>query len=540
MILIAGIAAHAGCLHSIFYLDDWWQIRDSEFVEGGQWWGEPTLLLTHLSYYLTWKLAGFSSVAFHAGNLALHLLLALCVYWLGRSFLPRAEKSEWLRRDTVAWVAALIFAVHPLTTEITNYARARDHGLVALFSFLTAGFTALALRGSWRWAAAAVAAILAATFSKGPGFAHAALSCGLVALAFASREDWRGRFSRRSTKVTATLIGLLVLTVAFPVLRHLGRALAAEASLKPFLLHALTQSRVLPEYLWRMALPLQLCSDHLVALTKSFADITAWICAVGVIGLVAFDVLLWTRRRQPFALLLALALGPLLLRFLYNISELMVEYRVYPALPFVALLFAMPLCYLGSKMPRLGFVAIAVVLVSFIALSEQRSTEWRSAETLYAQIERLYPMQLRVLNCRSADDLRAERFEPVIQRHAEFNQRLEQVLAFNRASPTRVYENWISWLVAEQCMYVDALAKARSPALARAQLEVTARGMKTLQIVNPALWSAWEVTAAHLDLVEGKLDSAKDHFLAARPHWQKFPIDRELRAIDPTYLPTQP
>ncbi len=50
--------------------------------------------------------------------------------------------------DTVAWLAALIFVAHPLTSEITNYARARDHGFVALFSFLAAGFTALAARAA--------------------------------------------------------------------------------------------------------------------------------------------------------------------------------------------------------------------------------------------------------------------------------------------------------------------------------------------------------------------------------------------------------
>jgi len=63
-ILCVGAAAHGGCLHSTFYLDDWWQIHDSEYVEGGRWGSDPGPLFTHLSYYLTWKAAGVSTVAF--------------------------------------------------------------------------------------------------------------------------------------------------------------------------------------------------------------------------------------------------------------------------------------------------------------------------------------------------------------------------------------------------------------------------------------------------------------------------------------------
>jgi len=282
--------------------------------------------------------------------------------------------------------------------------------------------------------------------------------------------------------LTAIGAAALALLLMWPVITTLGSVFVAQVGTRQFALHALTQSRVLPQYLWRMLLPLNLCSDHLIAATKNFADLEAWICVAGALVLVTGCVFLWIKRQQPWALLLTLALAPLLLRWLYNITELMVEYRAYPATPFVAILLAIPLCRWGNRQPRAATAAAGLMLAFFIALSHHRSKDWRTPETLYAQIQRIYPLQLRVLNCRAADDLRHENFEAVLTRHAEFNQRLEEALKFNRGSPNRVYENWIAWLVAEQCMYTDALAQARSPALARQSLDVTERGMNQLML----------------------------------------------------------
>ena len=136
-------------------------------------------------------------MAFHFGNLVLHLLGALSVYWLARYLLavePQNRPADW---ETVAWLGALVFAVHPLCTEVTHYARARDHELLGCFSFLVAGWMALALRGKWLWGWAALAAVLGAALSKGPGLPQALLSAALVVLAFSTRERWRILFSNR-------------------------------------------------------------------------------------------------------------------------------------------------------------------------------------------------------------------------------------------------------------------------------------------------------------------------------------------------------
>jgi hypothetical protein len=535
VILLAGAAAHAGCLRAVFYLDDLWQIQDSEHVEGGLWWAEPTNILTNLSYYLTWRLAGFSPVAFHFGNLVLHLLGALSIYWLARYLLaadPDRRPADW---ETVAWLGALIFAVHPLCTEVTHYARARDHELVGFFSFLAAAWTALAVRRNWLWGTAALVAVLGAALSKGPGLPQALLSVALVVLAFSTRERWRILFSNRLLLVTAICAIVVTIWLVSGHIRSLLFTLAGE-DYKHFGVYALTQSRVLLQYVWRMVLPLKLCSDHLVQTTLDLSDIPAWICATFVLGLAAGIIFAWIRGWKPWAFILALSVAPLLLRLLYIVSEMMVEYRTYPAMPFVALSLAGLLCRWYQQQPRFATAAVCVLLGFFVGHAHRRSADWSSREALYSQILRLYPLQLRAMNGLSQDDLREQRYGPILDRHPEFLSRLNQALTFSETCPHRGYISWPLWLVVEECAVAEAIAHTKSPSLAREYHNLTAWKMNESQIDQTNLWSEWHLTAGRIALLGGDRRSALHEFVQARRDYRTpLPVDREIHKIIPAH-----
>lgn len=535
IIVLAGAAAHVGCLRAVFYLDDWWQIQDSQYVEGGLWWVEPSKILTNLTYYLTWRLAGFSPLAFHFGNLLLHLLGALFVYWLARYLLavePESRPADW---ETVAWLGALFFAVHPLCTEVTHYARARDHELVGFFSFLAAGWTALALRGKWHWSGAALLAVLGAALSKGPGLPQALVSTALVALAFSTPERWRLLFSSRLLLVTAVcaIVGSMWLVSGH--VRALLFILVGQRN-EQFGLHALTQCRVLPQYLWRMALPVRLCSDHLVQTTLDLSDVAAWVCATFTLAVVAGVIFAWVRGWKPWALILALGLAPLLLRWLYIASEMMVEYRTYPAMPFVAVSLGGLICYWYKQQPRAATASVCVLLGFFAVLAHRRSSDWSSREALYAQILRSYPLQLRAMNGLSQDDLRAQRYGAILDRHPEFLLRLKQALTITETCPHRGYISWPLWFVVEECAVAEAIAHTKNPRLAREYHNLTAGKMNEFQIRQADLWGEWHLTAGRIALLEGDRRSALQEFVQARRDYRTpVPVDREIREIIPAY-----
>ena len=92
--------------------------------------------------------------------------------------------------------------------------------------------------------------------------------------------------------------------------------------------YALTQSRVLGVYFWRVLVPSDLCSDHHIAWTKSWSDGPALVGLALVIAITLIVLNFACRHRSWFAVLCGLVLFHLYLRFGYSVDELMVESHV--------------------------------------------------------------------------------------------------------------------------------------------------------------------------------------------------------------------
>ena len=190
LIITATALAHLWCLGSQFYLDDMNQIRDSELVLRGKLLPLNLNSWTQLFFVIQYRLFGMSSVGFHAVNWLLHVAVACALFGFGQDFLI----GRW--PEGVALFGALLFAVHPLASEIPNYARTQDLAWVTLFSLLAAWAMLRYLRdGGWHLVQGSdgnlpllgranhrrnlilcTLAVAGATFSKGPGFFHAALA----------------------------------------------------------------------------------------------------------------------------------------------------------------------------------------------------------------------------------------------------------------------------------------------------------------------------------------------------------------------------
>jgi hypothetical protein len=267
--------------------------------------------LPYLTFWLNYKLFGISSPAFHATNLALHLVTALAVLYCADAFLRElgglSESGQSSRLPSVfAVAAALIFVVHPLTVEVTHYTRARDHGLVGLFAFLAAYGALRFLKGRLVWIFFLAPVIFLAAVSKEPGLPHAVLAIFLVAVFGSKREDWRRVISNRFTIVTCVVLCILAVIFYSSLLSPLVSALLKQTDDSRFGWHLLTQARVFWGYLQLMVLPTTLCADHLVAWTRSTKDVTAWI-GIGGIGVAMIGTLvLWRKGYLIVALFLAL------------------------------------------------------------------------------------------------------------------------------------------------------------------------------------------------------------------------------------------
>ena len=493
-IIGACFVAHIWCLGSQFYLDDMAQIRDSEYVRQLWFWQQRTNAWTFLWYELQAMLFGVSPIGFHAFNWLLHTAIACVIYVSGRDYLRGSAP------DGVAWFGALLFAVHPLASEIPNYARTQDLAWVTLFSLLAAWQLFRAMHaGTWKNLLGALLCIAGASFSKGPGFLHASVMCAVIGLAFTTRQHWQ--LVRKYVWIPCVLavVGLAALW-KFDML-----ARAAHWSEPRVIGHAYTIGRVFWEFAWRAVLPIHLSADHHIQETLiqpgsvfRTADTTAlWAMLGMVLFAIACVVLVCRKNTRVVGVCFFLFVGTMLMRVLYFIPEFMPEYRIYPGLPWLCLGSAILLATAWRAMFRSSPLIPAVLLLGvFAVMSAQRSFLFHDLNDLMADVLRQYPGQARAIWILQRNDFEAGRLQQVIERQQrQFPKVREAFLQENRRlAPRRELPSGHFAMAEVGCwgIYAQAVAKLQSPSAGLREinkLEAYMQAMHIEQETNAIHWS---------------------------------------------------
>ena len=490
-IIAASALAHLWCLGSQFYMDDATGIRDNEGLRSGELFRGVLLGWTHFWYTVQFRAFGMSPVGFHAVNWLLHTAVACVLFGLGRDFL-RGRANEG-----VAWFGALLFAVHPLASEIPNYARTQDLAWVTLFSLLAAWSLLRFLQGGGRmnlfWMALG---ITGATMSKGPGFFHVMMMVTAVGLAALTPVHW-GSFRRWIWWVVGAIaLGFAVLWLVGVLPRWL--AYPRNNWFEPrFIGHAYTLARVFWEFAWRAVIPVSLCSDHHIAETLvppgagwfGIPDKAAMFAAAAMLTLTAFSLFLsWRKTTRPFGVCLFLFTATILFRVMYLIPEFMPEYRIYPGMPWFCLGAAILLGALWNRLPGGGsprFVAL-LILLPCILLSARRSFVWHDIDRLTADVLKQYPAQARAVWELQDRDINAGAWQKVIDRQQTmwpgvFRKFLEEN---QRLAPKRELPSGHFALADVAChgRYALAIAHVKGPAAGLAEIHRLEAYMKQLRM----------------------------------------------------------
>jgi hypothetical protein len=346
--------------------------------------------LTIVRFALQWIAGGGTPFVFHAVNVFLYLALTLSVYLVGRAMMTREA----------AWLAAALFAVHPVHVESVANGVGQSELVVTLC--LTLG-TLIYLRARRRSELRASESIsfflltLIAAFSKENGIVLPALLAAAEITVVRDPRGWRERV--RMLLPTAILAGLAVGIVL--AARHW--ALDALVGEHPFFSlsglgfgdRVLTVLGIIPIWLRLFIWPAHLQADYGppdVDVSTSWGVAQTLGLAV-LVGAVALVVANW--RRRP-----AVAFGFLWAGLaLFPVSNLLVPTGILVAertllLPSVGTSLVLgPLIYAvwqalpedGKVLRRLGLAALTALLVAGVIRSGLRQPVWRDTPTLLAQ-----------------------------------------------------------------------------------------------------------------------------------------------------------
>lgn len=335
-------------------------------------------VLTDWTLYQNYRRGGLEPFGYHAVNLGVHLAVVACLFALVRRtlLLPRFGERFRASAAPLAFAIALVFGVHPLTTQAVTYVIQRGESLMSLF-YLLALF-ALA-RGSVSPTAGPWIGVVWAAGLLGMASKEVMIGAPLVALAY----DWvflRGTPAppRRRAALHAALWISVLGTAAWT--GFLGHALFPEpgvttdvglgyAGVTPWR-YLLTQCEVVPHYL-RLALwPSGLTFDYGWPFAERLRAV--WPGALLLVALLAASVVLLARRRwSGFCACAAfLVLAPT--SSVVPIADAAFEHRMYlPLAALVALAVGWSTALLArvtgsaaatARAAALGWGAVAVAL----------------------------------------------------------------------------------------------------------------------------------------------------------------------------------
>jgi hypothetical protein len=361
------------------------------------WGGDGYRPLTIFAFKIEYALGHGSPVAFHAANIALYTLASVLVFQLARCLLPL-----W-----AAWVAAALFAVHPVHVEAVANVVGQSELLVAVALL---GATTLYLRDRLRGplrartAALILALYAVACFAKEHGVVLPAILVAAELLVITDSDS----VSARVRRLRPFYLMFVLIAVAFVGVRSLvlsDHSLGGFAPFTPFsMLHISTGQRILtalgvvPQWLRLLYWPAHLSSEYgppaiEIAQGWSVTQIPGVLILVAVL---AFVVLL--RRRQPvisfgiaFSCIALLPSSNFVLPAGIVLAERTLFLSSVGAMLIVGALAVIVRDWLRARLGERRDVTLAgrALLTALIGLaavrSIQRTTVWRDNERLFHQ-----------------------------------------------------------------------------------------------------------------------------------------------------------
>jgi protein O-mannosyl-transferase len=165
IIAVAVVLVYANGLAAPFVLDDQASIVQNRSIRN---WSQPAVVLAsepdspvagrplvNLSFAVNHALAGLDVRGYRVTNVVLHLACALLVLGILRRTceLPRVRPHVGDAAGLVAFAVALIWALHPLNSEVVMYLSQRTESMMAFLLLLTlyAAIRAVSSRGVGAW-----------------------------------------------------------------------------------------------------------------------------------------------------------------------------------------------------------------------------------------------------------------------------------------------------------------------------------------------------------------------------------------------------
>lgn len=386
LIVLLTTLAYLPALHGGFIIDDNVLLTENALVKAPDglyriWFTTEPIdywPVFNSSFWIEWRLWGMNPTGYHVTNLLLHILEALLIWVL----LLRLKIPG-------AFVAALLFAVHPVNVESVAWISQRKNLLALLFAQLSVlAYVVSGFAGESRSAqrhgcyAASLLAFVLAMLSKATVVVVPLVLSGIVC--------WRRRPTRRDGLRLAPFY-LVSVALTLVNLWFVARFSKPDAASVNLLERTLAAATAVWFYLGKALLPLHLSFIY-PKWQVAAADLRWWLPLLAVL---AVTCLLWMRRRRNRALwfgwlYFGVTLGPVLGFTTSTFMEHSLVADHYQHLALIGVLALVAAGWATWREPSSGLArrcadgVAGLVVVALAVLTWQQSSLYVDGTTLFA------------------------------------------------------------------------------------------------------------------------------------------------------------
>ncbi|UCD47545.1 MAG: tetratricopeptide repeat protein, partial [Deltaproteobacteria bacterium] len=425
LLLIAalGLLAYSNTFHVPFVFDDEPAITENRIIKDiGNFLANldgyaynPRRYVAYLTFAINYRFGGLDVTGYHAFNIVVHLVNAFLVFALVRlSFrTPFLKKSALLPFSLqIAFLSALLFAVHPVQTQAVTYIVQRMTSLATLFSLAS-----ICLYSRWRldpepenssWNrssilyASSLLSLVLAMRTKEIAFTVPILIILYEAFFFESMK-WK---SLVPVLLTLLIIPAGLINIGKPlgeILSDVSTVTRVKSEL-PRAVYLMTQIAVVATYLRLLFLPVNQNLDYDFPVERSLFSLSLLLSALVIVALLGSGIILFLRSRPgrrnfiPELRLASFGVAWFFITLLVEssiipITDVIFEHRVYlPSAGFFIALSTVVITAgfrLESKVPRLRRALVAGLMVAAVALAAAtfaRNETWKDEVRLWTDV----------------------------------------------------------------------------------------------------------------------------------------------------------
>jgi len=395
LIILLGFFAYANTLRSKFVFDDEPLVVNNVFIKSWQNFGRiftqdvgsgsvivkygfyrPLQSLSFMADYSFWRL---NPAGFHFTNILLHILAALSLYWL----INIIFKDIFL-----AFLAALIFTIHPIQTEAVAYISGRSDPLAMIFISLTfiLYLKQLNLKSTRLYIFMLVSFVLALLARE------SSLILPVLILCY--------HFVFKKRIILKQFLTLVVLSCAYLLIRlTFLKSLLSGISQANTLLERLPGFFVaITEYIRLLVWPFNLHMEYGIKLFR-FTDPRAIFGIIVAVSLIFAALKLREKNKLISFSILWFFLSLLPVSNLYPINAYMAEHWLYlPSVGFFLVLAYGIISFGRTRNMRIARIFILLLIIFYCVITIRQNNTWKDSSVFYTRTVKFAPDSYKVLN----------------------------------------------------------------------------------------------------------------------------------------------